>query len=712
MIPYLKNKTMNSQKYTPHRENPETLCFEKKQLPFIFLLVSWSVFACVGFAQAQVPAANSSDLQQTAYQNSVAEENLRKEAEKIRAQVTALLDELKVNGLPADNITALTQASANLSTLSSQDMQKVINALQAASIAAEQQQQKQSLLTAYQGQKEISVKLKTLADGIASAYSRNGMSDLLKGLILRQTTNIRKTQGLHSSETPSGLSDEEKNQYAIVLTEQSTIGLEVNLLIKVGQKKPQKIADGETSDANDSANYTRLKEIAEIALQSTQNGPLAQAATKQTALRDSLADMLRTAQSAMDASARIEQAKNQLAQIQSEQKELSENAQKPNANKKNLADQQSHIQDRTAAAQSLLQTLNPAAGEQMKAAQQAMEKSTASIAESPGHAQEAQKDAADKLDAAQKLLDQQLADARSQQNKTPAEKLADLQKLQSAITATQQALQNKGDNSKQTETVSKLAQQALTQNAAAADNLNAAAKQLEKTDQNAKPATQSLAQAAAEVQKQVDTLTPVAQAYQSAEQARKDLQQTQQQVADAKAEMQKGNMANAASQLLATQNKLNTLDASKLPPEAKQALQQAKQAVKDATLQSLQGNKDSAKSQAEKGQSLLQEAQNNLTQSLANLQQQSQSKSGSEMAASSASSSTPPPQPGADSKTGVSDSLAASTGEAGGPGQIVGGLSRKDRDAISQYQGEKIAPEFSTQVQQYFRNLADIPASR
>jgi hypothetical protein len=52
-------------------------------------------------------------------------------------------------------------------------------------------------------------------------------------------------------------------------------------------------------------------------------------------------------------------------------------------------------------------------------------------------------------------------------------------------------------------------------------------------------------------------------------------------------------------------------------------------------------------------------------------------------------------------------SFLGSSGPAGGPGQVVGQLQPKDRNAISVLQKEKASPEYQGMVQQYLKNLAD-----
>lgn len=677
--------------------------------PAYFLLPSvvWLGSTLTGAAQTASAEPSGNDIQQSAYKSSIAEEGIRKDADKIKAQIAALLEELKVNGLQSSSLTVLSNASTNLDFISQQDMQQVINSLQGASLTTEQQQQQQKLLAAYQGQKDISLKLKSLAGDMSSAQSQNALPLLLQGLITRQSANLRKTKALGGSDKPDSLNEQQKAQWTIIQADQNSISGEVELLLKLLQKSNAPTVANpfpEPVDPETVAARAQLKESATMASQYIQTGPFATAVQKQTSLHDSLIQMLVKVDAGIDAATRLGQAKSLLTRTQSAQKEVSNSSQQSNTNTASLIEPQYVVGDQAEIAQALIKALNVEAAQQVKVARQDMEQSATNLQQNTKEAIAAQSDSLVKLEAAQKLLDQQMAALQKKQSESLMDQLASLQKLQKDILQTEQAL--KATTQDQTKNIAQLAQDALPKSPAAADKLNSAVDKLQQSQPDTKKADQLLKLAAADVQKQIDALQPVADAYSKLDQTKQQLDQAQKQADDANKNLQKNDpksTTDAAAQLMAAQDQLKKLDPSQLPPDAKQDVQQAQQDMKDSMVKALGGDKDAATADAQKGQQALEKAQKGVGQAMAALQ-------------AAPGVGTPPPGTGKGnssqkptySEDGGTHSMLAGIGEgANGPAQVMGGLSTKDREGIAQNQSEKTAPEYSTQVEQYFKNLAN-----
>ncbi|MEO5712574.1 MAG: hypothetical protein ABIT37_03725, partial [Luteolibacter sp.] len=56
---------------------------------------------------------------------------------------------------------------------------------------------------------------------------------------------------------------------------------------------------------------------------------------------------------------------------------------------------------------------------------------------------------------------------------------------------------------------------------------------------------------------------------------------------------------------------------------------------------------------------------------------------------------------------GDSGDNLAGAGDRGGPAEVLQGLSPKERDAVLQLQKEAPPREFVSEVQQYYKNIAD-----
>ncbi len=653
---------------------------------------------------------------------------MRKQTDKIKAEITALVSELKLNGMDGADLALLTSASSHLQNLSQEDMQKVVNALQSASMATQEQGRQQSLITAFQGQKDVSLKLKSLAADLAAQESQKEVPSKLAGLIARQTANIRQTKTL-ANITADQLSGAQKTTHDVVSSEQNAIGGELDVLVKVLSAKPDLPAAAGAPDATkavlDSLNSSGLSGTAQAAAQLTTAGPFPDAVTKQTAVRDLLISAYRAAMTGVDVVSQLQQAKTELSQLTSDQKDLAATAKQSGLDGTILADRQARIEDRAMVTQALLKALSPAASSQLNQAEQSMEASSGALAAAKNPADTAPQQLAvvDALQKTSALLDQQIAAAEKAAEMSPTDKLAQLQQLQSEIKQAEQSPQNSS-------ALQKAQQDATTVSPQAEAKLSDAQDQLQQPQPNTAAAQQSLAQASALVQQQEDALQQAAQAYQQLAQASQQLQQAQQDAAAANQAIQQstsGDLTQAAHDLTQAQQALaqteQTANQDGAPQAAQQAMQQAAAALAAATNQAVQAQGAQAQAQDQQAQAAMQQAQAGLGQAMAQIQQQAQGQGQGQGQGPGQGpgqgQGQPPQQPGQNAQGLAGGAEAPEQGGqvlggvgAGGVAQVVGGLKPKDRDAIAQYQAEKSPPEYAPLVQQYLKNLADSSQSR
>ena len=687
-----------------------------------FLLLSASFVAiCLDQVRGDATPASNVDVQQSAYRSSIAQEAVRKQTDKIQAELAQLIQELKLNGLSSAGTGSLANASSHLSSLSQEEMQKVINALQSASISSDDPKRQAALITAYQGQKDVVLKLKSLATQLAAQQARDGLVSQIENLVVRQSTNLRQTGMLNT--TPDKFDVKEKSIYGLVTAEQTSIGGEIDLLFtSVSAAASATPPDQSTDTAKailDAMNGTQLKTVSPLAIQLTTAGPFPDAVTKQTAVRDYLVTVLRAATSKEDAEARLEQAKTQLDQVAADQKDLTETTKQAKLDGTTLAARQSEINERAEVAKALLKPINSQAADQVGTAQQDMQKSTATLTSSNDTmaAVPPQTDASKALADAQKLLDQQIAAVQSQQNQTPTDAMAQLQKVQDEIKQAQAAAQNNPEQAaKELQTAQ---QDALAQSPDAANQIADAADKLQQAQPDTNSANQDLAKANEALQKQEDALAKAAQDYQALAAASQQLDQAKQLATDANQNLQQStgnNLTDPARKLTDAENKVNQVEQNPpqdLPADAQQALQQAADALKNATMQAVQSKRSEASAQAQQGIAAMQQAQGALAQAMAQAQAQGQAAMGQGMGQGQGQSGQKGQiaATGAVSDTGDGKNVMGGFGSGGGPAQVVGGLSPKDRDAITQYQAEKTPPEYAPMVQQYLKNLADSSGS-
>jgi hypothetical protein len=612
------------------------------------------------------------------------------------------------------------------------------------------------------------LKLKSLASALASQQAGDRLIAEIEDLIARQSANIRQTMAL--GHTLDQLTAQEKATHTVASSEQTSIGGQIDLLFSsLATQTAQPSTDPSAVTAKavlDAMNSSMLKDTSAAAVKLTSDGPFPDAVTKQTAVKQYLVALLRAASSKSDAATRLTQAKNQLEQVMADQKDLNDVTKQQKLDPATLAQRQSEINDRADVAKALLSQLNPDATKQVDQAQQDMQKSAADLNNSQNNPQQ-QADAQAQQQAAQQALasadqdvTQQIAQVQQQQNQSPTQQMAQVQK---ALDEVKQAQQEQQVSPQEAAKDAQQAQQdALAQSPDAANALADAATQLQQQAQqnqqnqqnanspqnansqqqqqnsqqasnsqqspqqnssqqnqpNSDQASQDLAQAAQALQAQQAALQQAAQNYQALADAQAALTQAQQDAQAAQQNLQNStgnNLTDPAHKLTDAQNQANQVaqnPSGTLPADAQQAVQQAAAALKNGTMQAVQANRSGAEAQTQQALSDLQKAQDAVGKAMAQVAQQSQQKMGQgqqQMAQNQQNQNANGQQI---SGTGV-DAHDQQTLKGEGPDAqrgtalVVGGLSPKDREAITQYQAEKTPAEYAPLVQQYLKNLAD-----
>ena len=663
----------------------------------LLLLLALAAHPCFLFGQDAPANAPTSDAQQAAYQESISQEAVRKQADKIRAEIAALLADAKLNGLDTTQLSDLSAASNNLGDLSRGDMEKVVSALQSASAISADQARRQVLVKALEEQKAISLKLKSLAVSLAAQESEKELPLRLQALVMRQSANLRQTRALSSA-----AENQQKSAHDVVSSEQSTIGGEIGILSKALSATPNPpAAPGGFNLAKavlDAMNTTGLISAAASATDATKSGAPADGLPKQAAVRDGLITALIAALANADAANRLNDLKSQVHQLYSNEKNLAATTSQSGTDAATLADQQFQVSDSTLVVTALLKPVSAAASTEAGNARQAMDDSAQSLQTAGGASAAAkQQTALDALKKAESLLDEQILAAKKEQQASPADKLAQLQQLSKEI---EQARKNSAETPSD---LQKLQQEALAPSPQAAAKIGDAASRLNQPQPDTAGANAALAQAQAAIQQQTAALQQAAQAYAALEQAKQQLAQSQQQAAAAQQALQQNNNNNAAAarnltQAQANLNQMNqTPPAGGLPQAAQQAMQQAANALQQAAMQAVQGQNASAQGQTQNAQNAMQQAQAALGQAMAQIQQQAQGGQGPQGQAQAGQQMPTQIQPGQakDGEAPMESNAVLGGSGTGGIGQVVGGLQPKDRDAIKQFQAEKSPPEYS-----------------
>jgi hypothetical protein len=677
-------------------------------------------------AQDSGAPAAAPNLQQPAYRDSIAQEEIRQQTEKIRTDLQQMIAELKLNGIASSDLQVLTNLSAHLSTLSQGDMQKVIATLQAASTAVDGKKSQHALAGAYQIQENLTLKLRALASSLAARQANDHLLLQLQNLIVRQSANIRDTSALQA-----GGSSSDGEQHDLIRSEQAAIGGEIDLLTSSlfadENASPENAESKEARVLHDAMNTDHVADTASAATKATRKGPITDALLQETALRSSLNALVQLTVSQEDAATRLEQAQGNLESVAGAEQDLAAATKEAKLDPQTLAAKQQQIADQTQALKSLVQALSPQATAQIQAAQNAMSQSlsTPSTPQTPNAVAAQQQQALQALAQAQNSLSQQMATAQAQQNQSPLDQTAQLQKAQDEIQQAQQAPTPQAAQA----ALQQAQQDALALAPQAADQIAAALNQLQQPPSSAPPssgqssgqqpgqspstpnnaaANQDLAQANADLQQQKAAIAAASQSFQALAQAKQQLNQAQQAAAAASQDLQNSSpatAADAAHNLTSAESQLSQLSQSlptNTPPSAQQAMQNAASAFTAGSIQAVQGQTQAAEQATQQGLRSLQQAQASMAQAMTQAQEQAQEQMG-QMSQQSEQSQE---QQGNLNPMNSGQVLPGGS-NIGGSGVALGGLSHKDREAIEQYQAEKTAPEYAPLVQQYFKNLAD-----
>lgn len=690
-----------------------------------FFLVSLSLAPAM-------PVAAETGLQTSAYRNSIAQDEIRQQAEEVRGQLAVLLEDIQQNQLNTPEFAQTRDAITRLSTLEDKQILPLIQMLREAGTMEKETEVQGQLVEASKEQKQVTVLLKTLSDTLNLHKDQASMQQRLEQLALRQTTNLRQTRDVAAAKRPRDkLPAELAALAAVAQAEQTALKTELDLARSALERVVAAVPEAQKpafAAALEELNRSGAAALAEATAADLQAGDFARAAEAGQKLRDALQSAAVSFRSAMPADERTRALADRVQRLSEKQKALGEATEKAaSSSRQELREEQRKLSDELAVVQKELQNLNAAAATETREAAKVMENAAKDLGGDKELKPEARKavaavqeEAARKLAAAGAELGKAAEKlAQTEVPKNAAQAAAALGQLSSEIAQAQaqtQAAPPDSAQQKQLATkVAELQQKALPLNSEAARSLGQAAAQMQ--EKNPEAAAQALAQANAEIQQQAQALARAAVQQQA-------LQAVSNQVSAAKAEASRaqqtmkgteGNQSAAIKQMEAAQATLQQaqqMAGATASPEAKKALQQAQQALNESRLNAAQTKKSAAMAANARAQENLQQA----------LQSMSQGMAGAMAQAMPASSSQGEPSPSQDpgqnqtrmvqdgsSGGGMAGAAPMGLGKGEGPrgaGQVMGGLSLSERAAVAALQKEKAPAEYQAMAQQYWKNLA------
>lgn len=671
-------------------------------------------------APVNLHADEKTSLQTSAYRNSIAEDEVRNQTEKVKTDLLRLMEDLQQNNLSGQEFAEAENVIGQLGSLSEKDLAPLVAALREASSSGDAEALSK-MTGASKEQKEVQVALKGMADRLILHQLQASMVQRLRQLALKQAANTRRTDEVaRAGREAANLPEQLQPVFTLNVEEQNAIKKEVaqalDVLKKVVDARPAAERPGFAEALSEGINL-KMGPLADTAASDTAAGQFANAMKLQSQVRAGLEAMLLKLAATQPLEERVRETAAKANELAAQQKQLAEASKKADpAARRDIEEAQNKLTDQVAALKKEMQDFNARAAQQTEKAEQAARQADEKLkadrerkTDSKNEIAQAQENAARELGKVDDELKEQLERlARAGENpKTPAEALQALAKAEQEVAQAQaqQAVASHNPQAVNREELKKkleeLQQEILPLNQQAGKEVGAAAAQPLTPE-----AQQALAQAQQSLREQMQAMSQLAQQQAAMQALENQINTAQAQSAQAGQDMKNstGDQTQAVKNMEAAQQTLAQVNASALPPDAKNALEQAGQALDQAKLQAAQMKKDQAQAANQQAQKNMEQAKTALNEAM----QKAMEQLGGQQLMARQNQQGQGRQSEMNQKGEMYQGFLQGTGADAGQAQVGGsGLEVKEREAIAALQKEKTPPEYHGMVQQYLRNLAD-----
>ncbi|MES2921361.1 MAG: hypothetical protein V4819_07435 [Verrucomicrobiota bacterium] len=670
--------------------------------------------ACAAWlALPAVFAQQDADTQSEAYQASMTQSDVRREAAAIQAQMIELRNQMRQ--LMPDDVASVDQAIKKLGTLSAGEMADAMKSLEDASRSKDANGQAGKISAAMKSQGAASNELNKLAVDLRMRETLLGMDSALTGLVRRQVAVNSETVRLGAiQQMPDKLHNNDATRCQLAIENQKSLGADLKLLGKRIDTLAQDITDDSKNGlvlAAQVAKAQNLSGLADNAQGLIGSGPFNDAGAAQMEVIHALVAMEQALAGSQDPLDRLRKFVDRLQQSMVDQQMIVDAVMLIGERQdleRSFKQMQANVNDEVATIRYEVQPVNNPVADLLAPAGDAGSKSIANFRRMWEEHMDARVNTQDSLKyitAGYEALKQQIAKAEAAQPQTAAELAAMLDSLQRevAAAAVQQAQAAKQPmpppvlQQAKADRVNDFQQRALPISPEAATALGEAANNLATTTPEAQTAAaQKLAEAAQELLKQKEKAEAIATAQEQIEKA-------QQQTADAQEKLDNANTPAAAEDLKNAQQNADAAGkkAQAAAPEATQDAQKAGNDLGAAKQDAGQKQGEAAKAKAGDAAAALAEAAQGLAQAAGQLPGMGKGVS------QTAQKGPPGPKGKGNGGGGDSGDNLAGAGDTGGPVEVLHGLNPKDRGAVMQFQNEAPPREFVPDVQQYYKNIAD-----
>ncbi|MBN8712011.1 MAG: hypothetical protein BGO12_09340 [Verrucomicrobia bacterium 61-8] len=317
-----------------------------------------ATFAAAAHAVEKSPAAS-------AYQASVAQDQVRKQTQRIREELRALLVEFQSNSVAGKELTQGKAILDQLDTLSDKEMLEVVKTLRDASRAPDVAGANAQLASAGTRQKSIQSALQTIADRLTAQKDEASMRQRLRELAVRQTSAQRQGELMASRWTEPGI-------IAIAQAEQTAIKDEVDSALETLQRlsRARSQSAAAFAAAYSIAATGRLSDQVGLATSETAASHFAEAVNPQSQVVAVLRQMIDGLNKTRTPQERMRELATRMKELASDQKQLADSTQKSYVGAQaEIAKRQADIADELSILKEEVKQMSPQAGAKAEAAQ-------------------------------------------------------------------------------------------------------------------------------------------------------------------------------------------------------------------------------------------------------------------------------------------------------------------------------------------------------
>ncbi|MDD5348567.1 MAG: hypothetical protein PHQ12_00015 [Chthoniobacteraceae bacterium] len=584
---------------------------------------------------ASVGNAQDDTAQAAAYRNGIAQDDLRNEAERVKQDLLALLEDFKESQATPQDLAAINAAVTKINDLSEKDMGAVVKMLKNASALDDKSALAPMLVNASKGQKSIENLLKAFSDNLSLQQAESSLAQRIGGLLLRQIVNLHQFQdNMAEAEAKSARAAKHASQSLLPTVEQNAIQTELEQILDTLQKvaaTPDNKKKAVYAQALKEAEDHQLKEAAASAIHGLTSAKPEETVPAQRNVIGGLQAVLQKLSDGQSIQERLTAMAFRLTELAMDQRNLkSFTLSAGRAPGADLIENQRKLCDQVEALLFDLSGLNLDAFAQGKGAKKAMDEADADLRDAKAHPTQQiadlQENAAASLQAAAAILEKQREALANSAPLDPAKTLAQLKALADKIDDTaakeKQIAANPGNPQNPSQqkslenTTTQLQKDAVSSSPAAAASLGHAAGEMQNAQNqqqgqtSAQKAVEHLTDASNQVKQQITALTG-ATAIQQALQALIDqIMAAKAKTVEAAKSIQtaKGNFTEGVAltnqaQKMTQELKIAALKATQIvPDEAKKALAQAYDHLGQSTLEAAQVRKAQALSRNQDAQ--------------------------------------------------------------------------------------------------------------